>query len=69
MSKILMVDDEKHLDILIRQKFRKEIKRGEYNFLFARNGKEALDKIDQDGGISLVISDINMPEMDGLTPS
>jgi len=67
MSKILMVDDEQHLEILIRQKFRKEIKSGEYEFIFAHNGQEALEKINQDNQISLVISDINMPEMDGLT--
>ena len=67
MQTILMVDDEPHLDILVRQKFRREIKSGEYNFHFARNGVEALRTIEATPEIDLVITDINMPEMDGLT--
>lgn len=67
MSKILIVDDESHLDALIRQKFRNEIKSGKFQFLFSRNGLEALNEIESQDDIDLVISDINMPEMDGLT--
>lgn len=67
MSTILVVDDEEHLDILISQKFRHEIKRGDYTFVFARNGRQALQSIERNPSISMVISDINMPEMDGLT--
>ena len=66
-SKILVVDDEPDLQALIMQKFRKEIKENQYDFAFADNGVQALNKINEDGGIELVLSDINMPEMDGLT--
>lgn len=65
--KILVVDDEPDLEVLIKQKFRKEIKEGKYNFSFANNGVQALEKIEADKEIELVLTDINMPEMDGLT--
>ncbi|HSL90542.1 MAG TPA: SpoIIE family protein phosphatase [Ignavibacteriaceae bacterium] len=65
--KILVVDDEPDLEMLIRQKFRKEIRDGKYNFVFAGNGVEALKKLNDDQEIELVLTDINMPEMDGLT--
>ncbi len=65
--KILVVDDEPDLELLIKQKFRKEIKEGKYNFSFAGNGVQALEKIVHDHEIELVLTDINMPEMDGLT--
>ncbi len=66
-TKIMVVDDEEDLEILMRQKFRKQIKEGVYAFVFARNGKEALQKLEEDQEISIVLTDINMPEMDGLT--
>ena len=65
--KILVVDDEPDLEVLIRQKFRKQIRDDEYDFTFAQNGVEALAKIADQPDIGLVLSDINMPEMDGLT--
>jgi sigma-B regulation protein RsbU (phosphoserine phosphatase) len=65
--KILVVDDETDLEVLIRQKFRKQIRDNEYDFTFAQNGVEALSKIADQPDIGLVLSDINMPEMDGLT--
>ncbi len=65
--KILVVDDEPDLELLITQKFRKEIKEGKYKFFFAGNGVEALEILNKDNGIELVLTDINMPEMDGLT--
>lgn len=64
--KILVVDDEVDLESLVLQKFRRRIRRKELEFDFAHNGKEAMEKLDQDGDISMVISDINMPVMDGL---
>lgn len=67
IPKILVVDDEPDLELLINQKFRKEIKHGIYSFVFAGNGIEALDKLNADKEIELVLTDINMPEMDGLT--
>lgn len=67
IPRILVVDDEPDLELLINQKFRKEIKHGIYSFVFAGNGIEALDKLNEDKEIELVLTDINMPEMDGLT--
>jgi sigma-B regulation protein RsbU (phosphoserine phosphatase) len=66
-AKILVVDDEPDLEVLILQKFRGRIKTGEYEFLFARNGSEALTVISNNNSINLVLTDINMPVMDGLT--
>jgi DNA-binding NtrC family response regulator len=65
--KILVVDDEPDLEQLVKQKFRKEIKNEIYNFTFAENGIQAMEELNQDNGIELVLTDINMPEMDGLT--
>lgn len=67
MTKILVADDEMDLETLIKQKFRKQIREQQYEFLFALNGKEALEKISSNSDIALVLSDINMPIMDGLT--
>ena len=66
-TRILMVDDEEDLELLVRQRFRRRIRKGEYEFLFAHNGKDALEALDQNPDIRLVLSDINMPVMDGLT--
>ena len=65
--KILVVDDEPDLEALIVQKFRREIRGGEMNFVFARDGVEALEKLQGHPDTGLVLSDINMPRMDGLT--
>jgi class 3 adenylate cyclase/AmiR/NasT family two-component response regulator len=67
MVKILVVDDEADLEVLIKQKFRRKIREGEYEFVFAMNGKHALEQLDQHKDVDIVLSDINMPEMDGLT--
>ncbi|MEJ2493829.1 MAG: SpoIIE family protein phosphatase [Ignavibacteriaceae bacterium] len=67
LAKILVVDDEPDLASLILQKFRSKIKAKEYEFHFAENGIDALEKISNDGTIDLVLTDINMPVMDGLT--
>ena len=67
MAKILVVDDEADLEILIKQKFRKKIRSNEYDFVFAKDGVEALDKVKSEENIDIVLSDINMPRMDGLT--
>src|SRR5499427_1626045 len=65
--KVLIVDDEPDLEVLIKQKFRKRIKEGEFDFVFARDGQEALTKLKEDPTLDIVMSDINMPVMDGLT--
>jgi sigma-B regulation protein RsbU (phosphoserine phosphatase) len=64
---IMVVDDEPDLQMLILQKFRKKIYNSDYEFLFAENGQEALDMLNGNSDISLILSDINMPKMDGLT--
>lgn len=67
MATILVVDDEADLEVLIKQKFRKKIRQNEYAFLFAENGQVALDTILKHPEVDIVLSDINMPQMDGLT--
>jgi len=66
-TKVLVVDDESDLELLIKQKFRRKIREGFYEFIFAPNGVEAMKMLQEDIGIDLVLSDINMPIMDGLT--
>jgi len=66
-TKILIVDDEADVELLIRQRFRREIRQGNYDFLFARHGEEALNIVQADPALELVLTDINMPVMDGLT--
>jgi len=65
--KVLVVDDEEDLELLIRQKFRRRIRGGELEFMFAHNGREGLLQLARNRDIHLVFSDINMPVMDGLT--
>lgn len=66
-AKILVVDDEPDLEALITQKFRRQIRQGLVTFLFAHDGQEALDRLSESRDVDLVVSDINMPRMDGLT--
>lgn len=66
-AKILVVDDEPDLEILIKEKFRKKIKANELEFYFGRNGIEALARLKENPDISIVLTDLNMPQMDGLT--
>jgi sigma-B regulation protein RsbU (phosphoserine phosphatase) len=65
--KILSVDDEQDMEILLTQYFRRKIKKGEYEFAFAHNGVEALQMLLARPDFDIILSDINMPEMDGLT--
>jgi class 3 adenylate cyclase len=67
MAKILVVDDEPDLEPLILQRFRHHIRDGRYQFVFAVNGVHALEQLQYHPDIELVLCDINMPEMDGLT--
>ena len=64
--KLLIVDDEPDLEFMVQQKFRKEIRSGKLQFVFARDGVEALEKLKGDAEIDLVVTDIRMPKMDGL---
>ena len=65
--KILVVDDEPDLEPLMLQRMRRNIRSGKYTFAFAQNGVEALKVLSEDSDIDMVVSDINMPQMDGLT--
>ncbi|HQO87507.1 MAG TPA: response regulator, partial [Bacteroidia bacterium] len=67
VKKILVVDDEPDLELLVKQRFRSQIRNNELQFDFAHNGEEALQKLKEDDDIDLIFTDINMPVMDGLT--
>lgn len=67
MTKILIADDETDLEVLIKQKYRQKIRDQKYAFVFAVNGSEALRVLEENPDVDIVLSDINMPEMDGLT--
>lgn len=67
MAKFLVVDDEADLEVLIKQKFRQKIREHQYEFIFAINGVKALEQLQQHHDVDVVLADINMPEMDGLT--
>ena len=64
---ILVVDDEPDLEALVLQKFRRQIRDGAMQFVFAHDGIEALASIEQHPHVDMVVSDINMPRMDGLS--
>ena len=66
--KVLVVDDERDVETLFRQRFRREIKKQQLDLLFAFSGEEALDVLERQGktDVVLVLSDINMPGMTGL---
>ena len=64
---ILFVDDEPDLETLVLQKFRRQIRDGAVSFMFARDGVEALASIAENPHVDMVVSDINMPRMDGLS--
>ena len=66
-NQILVVDDEPDMESLVRQKLRQQIRDKEFEFFFSRNGEEALQTLAAQPGIDLVLTDINMPVMDGLT--
>ncbi|MBV9566684.1 MAG: response regulator [Hyphomicrobiales bacterium] len=66
-ARILVVDDEPDLEALIMQKFRKQVREGELSFLFAHDGVEALSMLGANSEVDLVLCDINMPRMDGLS--
>lgn len=67
MAKILVVDDEADLELLVKQKFRQKIRDNIYEFIFAQNGEEALEMVIKHPDLDIILSDINMPVMDGLT--
>jgi CheY-like chemotaxis protein len=66
---ILAVDDELDVADLFRQHFRREVRQGQYVLHFACSGEDALDKLAKgiEPQLIVILSDINMPGMDGLT--
>lgn len=67
VTRLLVVDDEADVELLVRQRFRRQIREHQYEFVFALNGHEALERLEEYPDIEVVITDLNMPEMDGLT--
>ena len=67
MTLILVVDDEPDVEALLRQRFRRQLRDGSLGFMFALDGVEALEALSQRPEVDLVLSDLNMPRMDGLT--
>ncbi len=66
-AKILVVDDEPDMALVMKQRFRKQLQDSVYEFIFATNGEEALEMLRQHPDTDVVLSDLNMPKMDGLT--
>ena len=67
MTTILFVDDEPDLEALVLQKFRRQIREGAMTVIFAHDGLEALETLEKHPQVDMVVSDINMPRMDGLS--
>jgi len=66
MINILIVDDESDIDFLMQQRYRHAIKEKRLNFFFARNGQDALQQLEQHSEITIMVTDLNMPIMNGL---
>ena len=64
--RLLIVDDEEDVEFMFRQQMRRDVRRGRYDLVFAVNGREALDLLIRDGDVDLVVTDVNMPVMNGL---
>ncbi|MDH3668847.1 MAG: response regulator [Paracoccaceae bacterium] len=65
-ARILVVDDEPDVEMLLTQRFRRQMRTGEFDFLFAQDGEQALEMLGNTSDVDMVLSDINMPRMDGL---
>ena len=65
--RVLVVDDEPDVEVMLRQRLRRHVRSGELDLIFANDGNDALSKLATSGAVDLVLTDINMPGMDGLT--
>lgn len=65
--KIMVVDDEDDVETLVRQRFRRQVRDQQYEFLYAKDGQQAIDLLEEHPDTDAIFSDINMPHMDGLT--
>lgn len=66
-AKILVVDDEPDLELLIPQIFEEQIRENKFEFVFAHNGEEAIETLTNQSDFDMILTDIRMPGMDGLT--
>ena len=66
-TKLLVVDDEPDVELLIRQRFRRQIRLREFEFVFALNGRDALERLAESPEIAVIVTDLNMPELGGLS--
>ena len=67
MPIILVADDEPDLEALVLQRFRRRIRNGDFSFRFVRDGQQAIEALKEDPSIDVLLTDINMPKVDGLT--
>ena len=65
--KVLVVDDEPDVEVMFRQRLRRDLRSGRYDMLFALSGVHALEVMDEHPDVAVVVTDLNMPEMDGMT--
>jgi serine/threonine protein kinase/class 3 adenylate cyclase len=65
-ARILVVDDEPDVETLLKQAFRRQLRDGVYELIFATDGEDALEKLRQNPDVDVILTDINMPRMDGL---
>ena len=65
--KVLVVDDEPDVEVMFRQRLRRDLRSGRYDMLFASSGVHALEVMDEHPDVAVVVTDLNMPEMDGMT--
>ena len=64
--KVLVVDDEPDVQVMFQQRMRREVRAGIYELFFAQSGLEALDVLRENPSIRLILTDLNMPGMDGM---
>ena len=64
--RVLVVDDEPDVQVMFKQRMRREVRAGMYELFFAQSGLEALEVLRENPGIQLILTDLNMPGMDGM---